>query len=244
MEPVKAKELMREGIDPTTHLRQLQDSDDPSEPAYQPDFIPSPEFLRNQENMLRDPREIERRLANGQPIPRWAADNWARSEGKIQKIKMDRYNEEFERKLQEEDLNLPKYTISELDGMKPLELIAIARNYKVEGLHPQISPSELKRAILKRQEEAWKDRSIAPEDVPEDLYEAAPVPEATAPQLQRSAMTPEEALEHDARMQAAIADRKAKRIDEEITRHGPKSSLKQSVGEGKPPEDVIAEVNG
>jgi hypothetical protein len=239
MDELQARRLMDEGIDPTSWLRQQADEGN-HEPAFQPDFIPSEQFLRNQENLLRDPKEVERRISARQHVPRWAMDHYARTEGQRKKRKRNIEDINKERALRNERLDLPQYKKQELDEMPFLDLVAIARNYHVENLTPSTPRDVITRAVLEKQQlpsESFETVDLLVEEEAESTY-IPEVADAPAPAPKRSAASPNEALEYDAQVQAEMAKAKAQRKDEEIQKYGPKAALAEAVGTGKPPEEA------
>jgi hypothetical protein len=242
MDDLQARRLIEDGKSPTEWLRQQTD-EGVATPSYQPDFIPSPEFLQNQENQLRDPKEVERRIAARQYVPRWALDHYANTEGTRKAEARGRETINAERRLRNERLNLPVYTKKDLDEMPFLDVVAIARNYHVDNLTPHTPRAEITRGILNKQElpdEAFEQEELLAESTTESTYEPSATVEPQ-PAPQRAALDPNEALEYDAQMQSEVAQRIADRKDQEIREHGAKRSLAESVGTGKPPTEAEAE---
>ena len=241
-----ARRLMERGISPTEHQRQVLDAGEFAEPSFQPDFQPSAEFLMNQENMLRDPREIERRLAARQYIPRWAMDHYSLTRGREIEHEKIEGRAAAEKKLRKQPLVLPEYARGELEAFKLPELIAVARNYRVPMNAQTTNRRNLVEKILEFQtrpivdepdeEEVEIITAEGEDDVADALgqspstYRPAETPPAK-PAPRRQAVTPEEMLEFDAQVQSEASRIAAKRKDDDIQRFGAEKYLKQAVGE-------------
>lgn len=195
---MRAIDLIRRGIDPSTYRRQMQQGEEP--PPYPADFQPSKEHLEDLHRLLLDPEEIERRLENGQDIPDWALDHYARTKGRADFKRAQDERQEIRQDLRSKRMSLPQYMMNELQAMTQESLVAIARNYpeyiQENALTAETPPQTLVKIILSAQELYFAQN---PDEL--DVEPEMPILDELAPGL--------------AEKQVALNDKQAERVREE-----------------------------
>jgi len=165
MVTMSKRDLIKAGIDP--HQYEMQGGGQGVARQYAEDCQPSKEHLLNEELLLRNPKEVKRRLENDEPIPDWALHAYHNMIGRPEYEKKVAHQEQVIESITSDRLPLPRYSYEKLNSFPANELAAICRIYGEDIDSDSVLPSAMVELIIRKQDQQFNEASV--EEVPSEV---------------------------------------------------------------------------